>query len=119
MKHDFQDYICRPFCSFFREGEKEELACRGALVVERLMAADVIGSRLPSKAARRPELWSEDDPVLSAAVCEKCPFRPEDCDYRSSTPPADAEPCGGYILLRILRAEGEITSDDLAEVADE
>ena len=36
-KKDFKDYICRPFCMFYKEGQKEEMACQGALVVESLV----------------------------------------------------------------------------------
>ena len=36
-KKHFKEYICRPFCKFFREGEKEEIACLGALVVEEMV----------------------------------------------------------------------------------
>ena len=36
-KTDFQEYICRPFCDFFKPGVKEEMTCRGAVLVEQLV----------------------------------------------------------------------------------
>ena len=32
-KADFKDYVCRPYCSFYKESQKEEMACRGAEVI--------------------------------------------------------------------------------------
>lgn len=118
-KRDFQEYICRPFCSFFRDGEKEELACRGALVVERLAASGVIDpSVLPGGDRKWPGISQENDALLEEMVCGRCPFRAADCDYRAPERPAYAEPCGGYILLRILRETAVISTVDLTEVSD-
>jgi len=108
-KVDFKEYICRPFCSFFREGEKEELACGGALTAERLVAAGAVGPFSPATGRERdPRLWSEDDPLLDARVCGPCPFRADGCDFRAPDRTGDAEPCGGYILLLLLRKEGRL-----------
>ncbi len=118
-KRDFQDYICRPFCSFFRPGEKEELACQGALAVERLAARGVIDPGvLPGREWKREDLWRTADPLLEGMVCGRCPFRDEGCDFRSAGRPDDAEPCGGYILLRILRKSGTLSTAPLKEVCD-
>ncbi len=118
-KRDFQEYICRPFCSFFRPGEKEELACQGALVVERLAEKGVIDpSVLPGGEWKRGDLWQVNDALLGEMVCGRCPFRDDGCDYRAPLRPADAEPCGGYILLRLLRKTGAVTAGALAEACD-
>ena len=118
-KRDFQEYICRPFCCFFRAGKKEELACRGALVVERLAACGVIDpSLLPGGDRKRPGIFQKDDGLLEEMVCGRCPFRAEDCDYRAPVRPPYAEPCGGYILLRILRETAVISAVDLTEAGD-
>ena len=49
------------------------------------------------------------DQELEEVVCQDCPFKAEDCDYQSVTGPVDAEPCGGYILLRLLKKEQYLT----------
>jgi hypothetical protein len=106
-KRDFQVYICRPFCCFYRPGEKEELACQGALVLERLAAGGVIQpDLLPDGVEKHTGLWRGDDPFLETQVCGPCPFREDGCDFRAVVRVDDAEPCGGYILLRILRERG-------------
>lgn len=117
-KRDFQDYICRTFCCFFREGVKEAQACQGALVVERLMLRRLLDpAALPGPEAKQSPLWEEEDPQLAAVVCSRCPFREADCDYRAAVRPAGSEPCGGYILLRLLRLNGTFPAENLAEVA--
>jgi hypothetical protein len=114
-KHEFKDFICRPFCCFFRPGEKEELACQGALVAERLVACGLLDpSFLPGGEKKTASVWQASDMLLEARVCGPCPFRDGGCDFRAPVRPADAEPCGGYILLRILRDTGVITAEDLA-----
>ena len=118
-KPDFQEMICRPFCRFFKQGVKEDLACQGALVVERLLERGLISlSDMPSPKLKRPALWQEPDALLEATVCGRCPFRVDGCDFRASAPPAAAEPCGGYVMLRAIRAAGTLTAATLAEVAD-
>jgi hypothetical protein len=114
-KKDIENYICRPFCSFYRKGVKEELICRGARDVEdflergALQAAELtgLGCGKSSRALRND--------VLDAAVCRRCTFRKKDCDFQSEQRPLDAEPCGGYILLGILAGKGIISLDELAE----
>lgn len=115
-KTDFQQYVCQPFCAFFKPGEKEELACQGALVVERLAASGRFDPSMIPAQRKRPELWSRPDPALTKAVCDRCSFRIDGCDFRAAI--AGAEPCGGYLLLRIMQVDGWLGGDDPAEVAD-
>ena len=112
-KTNFKDYICRPFCKFFREGEKEEMACQGARVIEQMVRRKRLDPVLLPQHRKTPSLWKNRDPILVAHVCQNCPFREEDCDYQSASPPPDAEPCGGYILLRLLKEKGLISAGDL------
>ena len=109
-KIDFADFICRPFCMFFREGEKEEMACLGARVAECLAQRGEFNPEAvvvlnPGEASWRNELR---DAVLFENVCRACEFRADDCDYRSDDPPDDAVPCGGLILLAFLLSRGII-----------
>ena len=117
-KGGFKGYICRPFCTYFREGAKEDMACRGAQVVESLLQAGVFHiDHIPIN-GKSPHLWACRDEILEQWVCRSCPFRAEDCDFRSAIPPPGAEPCGGYILLSLLKEKGIITITDLEESDD-
>jgi len=117
-KEGFKGYICRPFCAFFRDGAKEELVCRGALVVESLLKAGVVRyDHIPGN-GKPPRLWRHRDEDLERTVCRSCAFRPGDCDFQSAIPPSGAEPCGGYILLSLLKEKGIIATADLEEADD-
>jgi hypothetical protein len=61
---------------------------------------------------------SGNNHALEEGVCRKCPFRANDCDFRSKSPPLDAEPCGAYILLALLSAKGVVSMESLKEIAD-
>jgi hypothetical protein len=111
-KFDFEDYICRYFCAYYRAGKKDDEACQGALVVAELV--------------RRGRLRTQDfpcssfmispavhDPLLDAAVCAGCPFRAEGCDFQAAPPVPDSPPCGGYRLLAMLMQQHALSAGDL------
>jgi len=105
-KNDFKDYVCRPYCMFFKEGHKETMACRGAEVVEKLvLLGHITAAGLPFF-EKDPRSWRNCKTVFGQTICATCPFRAEDCDFMSDAPEADLdgeiEPCGGFILLALL-----------------
>lgn len=113
-KTDFQDYLCRPFCSFFRAGEKEDLACQGAQVLDALVKSGrLCPEQFPGAGAKQSRLWQECDPELEAALCSVCPFRLDGCDFHSALRNSRTEPCGGYLLLKLLQERGVISCADL------
>ena len=112
-KIDFQDYICRPFCDFFKPGVKEELTCQGALLVERLVRRRRLFPGDFQNLDRNEPLIPGREADLEDAVCRDCPFRAEDCDFQSADPPADCRPCGGLVLLRQLKKKGLISIPEL------
>jgi hypothetical protein len=118
-KKDIKEYICRPFCSFYRDGVKEELLCGGAGVLEKLVLCGKL--RVAELPVDRNAFFSLDarDSILETAVCSSCDFRRDDCDFQAEPGPPDAEPCGGYILLRLLAEEGVVSLDCLTESDDE
>jgi len=117
-KKDIKAFVCKPFCTFYREGVKEELICNGARILEILMKKSMISTESLSAVNRRPLLAGGKNPALEEWVCGKCPFRQDDCDFQSESPPPGAEPCGGYLLLALLSVEGVVSSEKLKEIAD-
>jgi hypothetical protein len=101
-KHDFKDYICRPFCLFYKEGQKEEMACRGALVVESLVQRRLVARKELSAAVKDRRSCLKHKDLLTRRVCRHCSFMKADCDFQSEAPSDDLEPCGGYALLACL-----------------
>jgi hypothetical protein len=114
-KAEFQDYICRPYCVFYKPEVKEELFCRGALMLELLVRQRRLSPE-DCRGLRKDDRFSPGQETgLESAVCADCPFRSEDCDFQSRRPPEDSRPCGGLYLLRQLLLAGKIALGDLAE----
>lgn len=114
VKREIIDYICRPFCSFYRESVNEELICGGAQEVGNLMERGVL--RVDELPGGKKDFASSAlrNGGLETIVCRKCAFREENCDFQAKKSPPDAEPCGGYILLFQLIENGVISIDELA-----
>jgi len=105
-KNDFKNYICRPYCVFFKEGHKEAMTCRGAEVVEKLVLLKQIDMDGLPRFDKDCRLWQKYTNIFGKYICAACPFRAEDCDFMSEASEAGAdpeiEPCGGFILLALL-----------------
>ncbi len=117
-KKNVADFVCRPFCSFFREGVKEELICNGARLVEMLVQKGILSSGQLSEFEPPMAVSARDDRLMAETVCAPCPFLADGCDFRAKEPPPDAVPCGGYILLALLAAKGIISMEVLRESED-
>ena len=113
-KKDFKEYICRPFCMIFREGQKEEMACQAALAIEALVGKGRLDPLNMPRSGKHAALWQSRDTAIEQSVCSRCPFRAEDCDYHSENPPENCEPCGGYIVLALLHRSGGIDETDIS-----
>ena len=93
---DLVNNLCRNFCSYYKPSKDEELACRGFVVVKRLIE---MGKQIPfEKSDRRPSPLTEED--LRKVLCPTCPFYEGDCDFILQE--GDARPCGGFIFLGLL-----------------
>jgi hypothetical protein len=99
--------LCIPFCAYYKPGSNEELLCRGAFVVKRLMQSgrDVIPrvATLTNSNEAVPEL-------MARVLCGDCDFREHDCDFAQDRL---ARPCGGYVLLSRLLSSRTISVEDI------
>jgi hypothetical protein len=112
-KSGFQSYICRPYCMFFKDGQKEEMACRGAEAVELLVNRGSVDPAAVPVLKKEPTIWQRHRDALTDRICRSCPFFPGDCDFQGGDQAEDAEPCGGFILLALLYESGLIRMTDL------
>ena len=112
-KKDFKDYICRPFCMFYTEGQKEEMACQGAHVVESLVRQRRISIEQVYLSIKDYQLFLKHKDTLTRYVCRRCPFMKKDCDFQSPSPSDDLEPCGGYMVLAGLIENRIIDTRDM------
>lgn len=115
------ELVCRPFCRFFKEDKDEAMACEGFNFILKLIHR--IQSRLdPAGLANlRKEIPAvfEHDALLKEALCERCEFLIDGCDFRDPACNYEAEPCGGYLLLDTLLRKGLISADELRRLGDE
>jgi len=112
-KNNFQDYVCRPYCFFFKDGEKEDLACCGAQIVERLVDSSRVDLMEMPPLQKEIHRWNTYRTSLGGYICRRCPFFAADCDFQAPDPPDDTEPCGGFILLAHLFDLKMIDTGDL------
>ena len=90
------------------------MACQGALVLAELVQRGRLSpERLPSSGEKAQRRWQEEDKELEKALCRPCPFALDGCDFHSAHRSAASEPCGGYLLLQLLKERGAITGIDL------
>ncbi len=98
---------------FYKEQKKEDMFCKGAQVVEMLVVDERIDSTKISRYNKEPGLWKKHKKDLEIYVCSRCPFREKDCDFQSENPCGNVEPCGGFILLSLLKEYNMITASDM------
>lgn len=114
-KRTFKEYICRPYCMFYKGESNEAMVCRGAVLASLLMDKKNISVAGLPALRKEPSLWTAYRRELEQRVCRHCAFRAADCDFQSAEPPPDTEPCGGFILLAHLRTCGLLNEADLEE----
>lgn len=99
--------VCEGFCPYYKPDKDEGLACRGFLVIQRLLERnkEILFSD-PGKG-----LTEDIKDMLVRNMCTDCSFYEDDCDFADHKD--GALPCGGFILLGNLLTEGIIRSLDI------
>lgn len=111
--------ICYQYCSFYQQDKDEELACEGYSVLAKLLDK---GKKLPA-GTEKVMLGVRIEDELFRAVCRRCPFYEQDCDFaawkRADTRNESREavnPCGGFIALGQCLAKDTVDIEDLNRV---
>lgn len=99
--------LCLPYCHYYKQGRNEELLCRGAVVIRRLIES---GRNLSIEEKLPQDVNLEAQEQIIRTVCGTCEFREHDCDFAQDR---KARPCGGFVLLSGLLKTGAITTKDL------
>jgi hypothetical protein len=98
--------LCLKFCTYYKPGKKEDLACRGYEVVEQLQRAGKTIVFRP--AAQKPGIAIVE--LLVQKMCTTCDFYERDCDFMLDR---TAPPCGGFALLAQLLDSGALLIEDI------
>lgn len=109
-KDELVKNLCGKFCSYYKPAKDPGLACNGFLVAERLIKS---GKKLLFEPTGR-SIEKTGSPGLLQVLCEPCAFYAHDCDFAEGK--ADAEPCGGFILLGNLLHADVIVIDDIGNM---
>jgi len=117
-KTDFKEYICRPYCTFYKPGKAEEFSCHGARIVEHLVNSKRIDLTKIPAVKKAPQLWEKHREDLGNLICSRCLFREKDCDFQSDECYEGLEPCGGFILLAHLKEFNLISEPDLEKICE-
>ena len=102
------EQVCARWCTYYKPGKNEELACRGYDVVQHIHSRHRIRIDVPV-----PETQPDQTIVaaLRRTLCEGCSFFREDCDFILTH--GKATPCGGFRLLVRLIERDAISMDDV------
>ncbi|MEW6002502.1 MAG: hypothetical protein AB1638_07645 [Nitrospirota bacterium] len=106
-KLNLNEKLCRHFCPYYKPTKDNRLACRGFIVVERLIREE----RKISFEKSDKILDMKTKETLVRHVCLQCPFYRDDCDFISGK--EKSFPCGGFILLGHLLETNIIDIDDI------
>jgi hypothetical protein len=105
--------VCKGFCSYYKPSKDEELACRGFLVLEKLMKTgrDALFEKneFPVPTGHQPNAVTSEG--LARHICLSCPYYENDCDFADKK--ENTLPCGGFILLGGLIEAGLLDIDDV------
>ncbi len=85
--------LCLNFCSYYKPGKTNELACMGFLVLERLLKK---GKEIPFDKSEKI-LDAITEKTLVQIMCVFCPFYKSNCDFIQQK--GKSLPCGGFLLL--------------------
>ena len=104
---NLHEMLCSRYCPYYKPSKKENLACKGFLVVERFISD---GNEIPLlKSDKICDAGTEK--ILRENLCVPCPFYENDCDFAQCE--NGASPCGGFLLVGILIEESVITVDNI------
>ena len=106
---DTRERLCRTFCKYYKPLKKEELVCRGFLVVERLLRE---GKKIPFRVFKGKMTASVQE-TLERNLCILCPFHEDDCDFVRHK---ESPPCGGLLLLGHLLEIKAVSVDNIKDV---
>ncbi|MBE0617530.1 MAG: hypothetical protein IH608_06350 [Proteobacteria bacterium] len=106
--------VCGEHCRFFKPWHGESRRCGGhAWLQHRACTQTATLDALEKLRGAKPTLPLRTDALLLRTVCTRCDYYPYHCRYRSPTGPANADPCGGVVVLDLLLDRALVAAEDL------
>ena len=106
--------VCSRYCSYYKPDRKEDTACEGFNFFQRL------STQTPAiLATLRPKIdYAFKDcyhHLLYHALCKRCDFLIDGCDFTDPNCTGNPLPCGGYIAADLLLEQSIVNESQLAE----
>jgi hypothetical protein len=115
-KEELVSVLCAGYCSFYKPGKDEDLACKGFYILKKLIEQ---GKEVPVRMKKIIlSMTTEDD--LFQIICRGCPFVGQDCDFaawkrgeRRDVAREAVNPCGGFLCLGHCIDQGTVDIEDI------
>ncbi len=118
-KEEVWKLLCAQYCSFYKPGKDEELACQGFYIIQKLVDE---GKHVPA-GPDRIMLSVMAEEALFRVICRRCPFFDADCDFAawrrgegSNRAHEKVNPCGGFLCLGHCIEQGTVDIEDINRV---
>ena len=118
-KEELVKLLCSGYCTFYKPGKDEELACMGFTILEKLL--DEL-KEVPAR-TEKTVLSLKTEEGLFRMICMRCPFFGQDCDFAAwkrgeggNVAREAVNPCGGFLCLGHCIAHGTVDIQDLNRV---
>jgi hypothetical protein len=106
---------CKRYCEYFNDDDGED-GCGGySTVLSGLRSGAINSSHLTMIVGSVPGPPRRME-ILAQRLCAVCGYLADGCDYQSPSPPGDATPCGGYLLIQAMLDCGAVTTEDLEKI---
>ena len=108
------DAVCSRYCAYYKPDRKEDTACEGFNFFQRLSTHTpaILLSLRPRKDHGFKDHYHH---LLYHALCKRCDFLIDGCDFTDPDSRGDPLPCGGYIAADFLLEQSIITESQLTE----
>jgi radical SAM protein with 4Fe4S-binding SPASM domain len=108
------DAVCSRYCSYFKPHRKEDTTCEGFNFFQRLSTQTpaILFSLRPKQDHAFNDHYHH---LLYHALCKRCDFLIDGCDFTDPNSTGDLLPCGGYIAADLLLEQSIINESQLAE----
>ncbi len=96
------DLACRGYCEYFRDDEGGETGCAGFTAFLHAVAGGKIHQGHLASLLNRPPGVPRKVGQLIEALCMRCSYLKDGCDFMAELHVEGATPCGGYRLFLAL-----------------
>jgi len=108
------ELVCKRYCSYYKPGQKEEMACQGFKALHDFIEAHPTSAEdFPPK--QNNPFKDQYHHLLHHTLCQYCDFLIDGCDFTDPEHTGQPLPCGGYIAAELVLQQLVTISDRFLE----